>query len=137
MDEARHLAMNVARVVEEETRADLMEVQLASTLEGQHKVSTIERRPGRYKSKPLATRKVPGSFGAADEVHLQGYNFGFNVSKFIIWEHYLLIGEATRLLIPHNAILEENVSSIRQRQERLRKSLKLADIVLLSSPPKK
>lgn len=51
VDEARHLVMMWARVVE-------VELQLAGTLEGYPRVGATKRRPPRYKYKPLATRIV-------------------------------------------------------------------------------
>lgn len=63
VDEARYLAPIWARVVKVDLRADLLEVELADALEGQHGARTIERRAPRCKSKPLVTKRVGGSFG--------------------------------------------------------------------------
>lgn len=70
----------------------------------------------RCKSEPSVTRRVQGSFRVADEACLQGYNFGFNMYKFIMRGRYPEVGEAIRLLISRNAKLEEIVNAIKQRK---------------------
>lgn len=84
MDEARYLAMVWAQVVEAETRANLLEVELISTLEGQRRAGVTDRRPPKCKSKSSVTRRVRSSFRVADKACLQGYYFSFDVCEFIM-----------------------------------------------------
>lgn len=63
VDEVRHLATMWARVIEAEMIVDLLEVELIGALK---------------------TKGVRGSFEVANKACLQGYNFDFDLCKFII-----------------------------------------------------
>lgn len=102
------------QVVEAKMRVDLLEVELTSALK-----RSYEQAP--HRGGPLGAilnlqqPRGLGSFWVFDEVCLWGYNFGFNMCEFIMQGCYLEVGEATELLIPLNATLEEIINSIRQR----------------------
>lgn len=87
-------------VVEMETKVDVLEVEIACTLERQQEVSATERRATRGESRPLVMWKVWSSSKISNEVRMQGVNICFNSCEFIMQACYPKASELIGPLIP-------------------------------------
>lgn len=133
-------------MVEMEVKANILEVELACTLEGQRGASATRGKTTRGDSKSLASRRIRSSFQVSEGVRMhnsnvdssnivvwarrQGFNIGFNACEFIMQACYPEAGEAIGSLISQNASPEEIIDFVRQRKECLRMALELADLLL-------
>lgn len=78
--------MLLAQVVDTKMKVDHLEAKLAHASKSQREASIAKGRPPRSESEPLATKEVWGSSTTINEVHLQGYNFDFDVCELIMWD---------------------------------------------------
>lgn len=82
-----------------ETKADVLEVELACTLERQE-ASTAKGKATKSEYGSLAIKRVLSYPRISDEACTQNFNASFHACEFIMQELYLKASTAIELLIP-------------------------------------